>query len=393
MLDAVNWRPERSSRDLNMPAQASAKSLWFLPRVSVRALMILALVVSVGLGWTVNTVRTARIQRASVAAVEAAGGYVFYDCDRDPKRIITVRSPEYHKYMPRGQNMPDLKPPPRAGIDYFHSVIEVVLRGILSDDELVRIGRFPRVEKVWHAGSTRWVSDAGLAHLDGLASLKELDLSDSRITDLGLVHLKGMKSLERLSLARTGITDLGLVHLRSLTSLRAISLRGTDVSNAGVVHLKALTNLRSLDLSGTDVDEIAARELRRSLPNVSILVKAIWEAAAMQNSEFLSELSVDGFLKSPSAPEPMRIAAAWARSRFRVTRWDEFVATAELSNSENTWTVYIEPKSGERDDIVSVTGQGDRVTRFGFHRKNKLKGYAGRMGPKGMNGVEPGFCR
>jgi len=46
---------------------------------------------------------------------------------------------------------------------------------------------------------------------------------------------------------------------------------------APVPHDLELTNLRSLDLPGTDVDEIAAQELRRSLPNASILVNPIWE--------------------------------------------------------------------------------------------------------------------
>ena len=173
--------------------------------------------------------------------------------------------------------MPELKPPPRFGIDYCHNVVEIVLYGILSDDEFVRIGRFPRVEKVWHAGSSHWVSDAGLVHLDGLARLKELDLSNSSITDAGLVYLTGLKSLRRLDLSRTRITDAGLVHLGGLTSLQSLGLRGTDVGKAGVVHLKELTNLRTLDLSGTDVDELAAQELRRSLPNTSILVKPISE--------------------------------------------------------------------------------------------------------------------
>jgi hypothetical protein len=253
------------------------RPLWYLPRVSVRALMILVLLVGGGFGWTVHIIRTARIQREAVAAIERADGYVFYDCDRDPKRIVTVRTPEYIKWRPRGQNMPGLRRPPRFGIDYFNNVIEIVLGGILSDDELILVGRCPGVEKVWHGGSSRWVTDAGLAHLDGLASLKELDLSNSRITDLGLVHLKGMKSLEQLSLSRTGITDAGLVHLSGLTRLQRLSLRGTDVSNAAIVYLKELTNLRSLDLSGTDVDEIGAKELRRALPNASVLCKPIWD--------------------------------------------------------------------------------------------------------------------
>lgn len=83
-----------------------------------------------------------------MAAIEAAGGYVFYDCDRDPKRIVTVRMPTFHKWTQRPQNMPGLKPPSRAGIDYFQNVVEIVLRDVLSDDELVLVGRCLRVEKV-----------------------------------------------------------------------------------------------------------------------------------------------------------------------------------------------------------------------------------------------------
>jgi hypothetical protein len=235
--------------------------------------MIVVLLVGGGLG-VLHRVRTARIQRAAVAAIDEGGGYVFYDCDRDPKRIITVRGLTYHKGTPKGQNMPGLRPPARVGIDYFNNVIEIVLPGFLSDAELALVGRFPRVEKVWHAGPSRWVTDAGLAHLDGLASLTDLDLSHTNITDAGLVHLKAMKSLQQLNLCRTQVTDAGLVHLSGLTSLQRLDLRGTDVGGTGVVHLQELTGLRLLDLRGTDVDEVAAAELRRTLPHALVLVKA-----------------------------------------------------------------------------------------------------------------------
>ena len=228
----------------------------------MRALMLLVLLVGGGFGWTVHIVHSARIQRKAVAAVEAAGGYVFYACERDPTRIVTVPMPT-RKRVSRALKPAGLTRPPWAGIDYFNNVIEIVLPGVLSDDELVLVGRFPRVEKVWHSGSHQWLTDAGVAHLHGLPSLRELDLSRSGVTDAGLVHLSGMNILEQLNLSRTRITDAGLVHLSGLTSLQKLSLLGTDVGNAGVVHLKGLTNLRSLDLQGTDVDEIAAQELRR----------------------------------------------------------------------------------------------------------------------------------
>jgi len=56
-------------------------------------------------------------------------------------------------------------------------------------------------------------TDAGLVHLKGLTSLKELRLVGFvRISDAGLVHLKGMTNLQNLQLLETRITDAGLVH-------------------------------------------------------------------------------------------------------------------------------------------------------------------------------------
>ena len=150
------------------------RPLWYLPRVSVRALMILVLLVGGGFGWTVHQC-TARIQREAVAAIEQAGGYVFYDCDRDPKRIVTVRTPAYNKWRPRGQNMPGLKRLP--GLESTTST---------TSSRLCWAAFSRTTNSFWsdvvpgsrRSGTpvSRWVTDAGLAHLDGLAALKELDL-------------------------------------------------------------------------------------------------------------------------------------------------------------------------------------------------------------------------
>ena len=59
------------------------------------------------------------------------------------------------------------------------------------------------------------MTDAGLVHLKGLTELKELDLSDTRVTDVGLVHVKGLTKLQYLDPSGTQVTDAGLVDLQT----------------------------------------------------------------------------------------------------------------------------------------------------------------------------------
>jgi len=225
--------------------------------------MILVLLVGAGLGWIV---RSARIQRESVAAIEKAGGFVDYDCDINSDRTNTVWRPRYLERLAS-----------QVGIDYFSDVVEINLPGDLSDAELALVGRFPRLEKLYYSGSQSSVTDAGLARLDGLTRLKELDLSGTGITDSGLVHLRGMVSLQQLDLSYTRITGAGLIHLRGLTSLQTLSLRHTKVGELGVVQLKKLTSLKSLDVWGTEVDEFVAQELRRGLRKAKVVYRpTIW---------------------------------------------------------------------------------------------------------------------
>jgi Leucine-rich repeat (LRR) protein len=250
----------------------SSKPPLCLPRLRVRSLVILVLLLGGGFGWTVNTVHRGRMQRAAVAAIETAGGVVFYDWETRPNPVPVIARPVYRKYRARNPDVSSLKRPHWDGIDYISNVVEIMVPDRLSDDELALVGRFPRLEKIWCPGTSIWVSDAGLAHLNGLSRLKELDLSKTRITDSGLVELRGLKGLLELNLARTRITDAGLAHLSGLSTLRALDLRGTDVSNAGIIYLKELTGLRTLNVEGTDVDRLGAQELKCALPDVTVLV-------------------------------------------------------------------------------------------------------------------------
>ena len=116
------------------------------------------------------------------------------------------------------------------------------------------------------------MTDAGLANLEGLTSLRWLVLSKTRVTDAGLVHVRGLVHLEVLQLNDTPVTDAGLVHLEGLTMLEGLSLERTRVTDAGLVHFKGLTKLRSLELGGTTVTYAGGvKSLQKALPNCTIL--------------------------------------------------------------------------------------------------------------------------
>jgi RNA polymerase sigma factor (sigma-70 family) len=112
------------------------------------------------------------------------------------------------------------------------------------------------------------VSDAGLAHLKGWTDLETLNFADVPITGTGLEHLKGLPlkllwistgaavskhftdagmaqvkgfpKLEDLSLVSPDITDVGLEHLRGMAHLRFLTLGSDRITDEGLVHLKPL---------------------------------------------------------------------------------------------------------------------------------------------------------
>ena len=143
---------------------------------------------------------------------------------------------------------------------FFHRWTEVEVN---SDQGMAMCRRLRhlRTVRVWGK-----VTDAGLAHLEGLAQLRVLGLSGRQVTDAGLVHLKGLSQLEDLSLTDTQVTGTGLVHLKGLPKLEHLDLRWSleghpGVADAGLMHLQGLTQLRCLWLAGTQVTDAGLAHL------------------------------------------------------------------------------------------------------------------------------------
>jgi hypothetical protein len=243
-------------------------------RLSVRALMVLVLVIGGGFGWVVHP---ARVQREAVSSIKRAGGVVGYD--------LASRERFCRLYARKGEKLPWAQRPwPRwlvdpIGVDYFYSVISVEFpaHAHASDAELVYVRDLSNIECLHLSGSD--VTGAGLVHLKGIIGLKCLTLDDSHVTDAGLVHLKGLIGLKCLTLCDSHVTDAGLRHLEGLTRLETLLLTGTAVCDVGLPSLGKLKRLKYLNLYGaqvisgdrsTRVTYSGIRELKRALPNALI---------------------------------------------------------------------------------------------------------------------------
>jgi Leucine Rich repeat len=298
-----------------------------LPRLSVRALIVVVMVIGGGVGWFIRSVR---IQRQAVEAIEKVGG-VRYNWLWQSDAAASRLKPWTGEWVVN-----------RIGPDYFGHVTSVeIMSHVTSDLEMRHIGNLPKLELLrlydvrtseaalsklagLHElrilvmigpavtdfalaqvpGMTRLealdlldcgITDAGLRHLEGLRNLQELEIGRNAsvsgagvihlrglmslrklfldylpVTDDGLVHLRGLTNLEMLYLTKTRVTDAGLENLKGMTRLTQLELSECDITDAGIRHLKVMTSLKNLMLINTKVTDAGAEDLKRALPNVKI---------------------------------------------------------------------------------------------------------------------------
>lgn len=102
-----------------------------------------------------------------------------------------------------------------------------------------------------------FVTDDDLRLIASAKNLKNLLISDTKITDAGLKHLATMTKLEILDLSGNEITDEKLSDLKPLRNLRSLYLRDTKVTPAGVATLrKILPNLDVIDADSLPIPKL-----------------------------------------------------------------------------------------------------------------------------------------
>lgn len=226
--------------------------------MSVRALMLLVLIVGGGLGWTID--RANRQQRI-VAWFLRSGGSVEYD-SREP-------------WAPRW--LVD-----RVGIDYFQRVATVVFQPQSEDQAgaavaVLRVLGPPPIV-VLHGPLFVERLVGRLDELDGIECLALVSLPRNSTTKAGLASLSRLRRLRALGIICSGIGDDGLEvikalkqleHLKGRRQLKCLNLRGTKMSDVGLEHLKEFKNLEKLWLDGTRVSDAGKEKLKLDLPNIA----------------------------------------------------------------------------------------------------------------------------
>jgi beta-lactamase regulating signal transducer with metallopeptidase domain/Leucine-rich repeat (LRR) protein len=141
----------------------------------------------------------------------------------------------------------------------------------------------------------RGLTDAALAHLAPLTALRELELSGSHITGSSLESLQGMKQFEslllagsafddagcrrlpellprlaKLDLSRTEVTDAAMTAIGKLSDLTDLKLSKTKITDAGLTQLEPLKKLRMLEISGSRATEKGVVALKAAIPTVQV---------------------------------------------------------------------------------------------------------------------------
>jgi hypothetical protein len=107
-----------------------------------------------------------------------------------------------------------------------------------------------------------WATDNDVELVAQIKTIKKLDLSFTYVTDRGIKQLLQLRQLEDLNLdTAEAVTDASMATLRNLPTLRRLKVRGVDITDAGMPYVGEMTGLRFLDLSYTMLGDVGLENL------------------------------------------------------------------------------------------------------------------------------------
>ncbi len=302
-------------------------------RITLRALMVVVLVVGGLLAWKANR---ARSQRRAVAAIKAAKGMVLYDFQYDllnqvpktkpnkepsgPKWLRKLLGDEYFQEVTMVQLpepvttdlMSDLATLDRAvflviniskfnkkSFDQLTSMPDLqglsITQSAVSDETLAELARAKRLKRLWITGANG-VTDSGMSALANLPDLRSLTIMMApKLTAAGLKNIgPALAELEMLNLYQTGLTDEGMECLDECRKLKTLALSSATIGDSGFAHFRNMESLKQLVASSTKVTDngLAALAGLKNLQSLSLGKTAITGAglAQLENLDKLENL-------------------------------------------------------------------------------------------------------
>lgn len=107
----------------------------------------------------------------------------------------------------------------------------------MTDERLIGLAPYLRIlePSVLFLRKTN-VGDAGIAHLEGISSVRFLDLGWTRAGDAGAKSIGTMPLLKELYLNNTNVSDATLPHLESLANLELLCVGESRVTQQGIAE-------------------------------------------------------------------------------------------------------------------------------------------------------------
>jgi hypothetical protein len=164
-----------------------------------------------------------------------------------------------------------------------------------DEDSLVLLERLVHLQELDLSYSD--LTDKQAAGLVKFQQLRDLTVSNYKLTDAGLLYIGQCNQLEELyvlhdanlELGSNPITDVGVAHLRGLKRLRRLSIPGSKITDKGVSHLSELAELRFLALDNASITD-AALALLSNLKKLQVLSLEDCPLITDEGLAFLSRL-------------------------------------------------------------------------------------------------------
>jgi hypothetical protein len=247
----------RRNKHILVAAMQTLSRLW-LPRLSLRSLMLLVLVSGGGLGWfALQRQREARRQWV-ITTIQGSGSSVEFD-GKGISRITWFGGSVSPALLPQ-------RPLTADQIDALGSCGRLrdlaMIASVMTDDGLAALSHDKLLERLYCFNPK--VTDAGVKHLASLTSLKTLELLRvPELTDATLAHIAGLAGLEKITLSGASITGSGLVHLDGFGKLKSLIIPNTALDDAGLANLSRLTTLEQLYIGGGKYSDAGVASLSR----------------------------------------------------------------------------------------------------------------------------------